>query len=97
MNNIIVISKVELMALVEESLNFHIEGLKKEIRNNLNPPKLNFTVKDASIELGVAELTVHNYIKKGILSASKIGRRIVIKRSDLEEALKEVKSLKHKR
>ena len=55
------------------------------------------SIKDVSDELGVAELTVHNYIKKGILPALKIGRRVFIKRTDLENALKEVKSLKYKR
>ncbi|HCY80339.1 MAG TPA: hypothetical protein DHV22_01380, partial [Xanthomarina gelatinilytica] len=55
------------------------------------------SIKDVSDELGVAELTVHNYIKKGILPALKIGRRVFIKRTDLDNALKEVKSLKYKR
>ena len=55
------------------------------------------SIKDVSDELGVAELTVRNYIKKGFLPATKIGRRIFIKSSDLNDALKEVKSLKYKR
>jgi excisionase family DNA binding protein len=41
--------------------------------------------------------TVYAQIKKGILPASKVGRKLLIKRSDLDEALKEVKSLKYKR
>ncbi|XMO87178.1 helix-turn-helix domain-containing protein [Algibacter sp. AS12] len=55
------------------------------------------SIKSTAEELEVAELTVHNYIKKGILPAFKIGRRVFIKREDLDEALKEVKSLKYKR
>lgn len=47
--------------------------------------------------IGVSTQTIHAYIKKGILPASKIGRRIIIKRSDVENALTEVKSLKYKR
>ena len=57
----------------------------------------NLTVKQTSKLLGVTELTIHNYIKKGILPASKIGRRIVISKADIQEALKEVKSFKYKR
>ncbi len=57
----------------------------------------NLTVKQASKLLGVTDLTIHNYIKKGILPASKIGRRIVISRANLEESLKNIKSLKYKR
>lgn len=55
------------------------------------------SVKEAAQELGVVELTIHNYIKKGILPAFKIGRRIFIKRTDFDAALSEVKSLKYKR
>jgi len=35
--------------------------------------------------------------KKGLLPASKIGRNYIIKRQDLDNALKEVKSLKYRR
>ena len=57
----------------------------------------NMTVQETAKLLGVTELTIHNYIKKGLIPASKIGRRIVIKRIDIENALNEVKSLKYKR
>jgi len=57
----------------------------------------NLTVQQTAKLIGVTELTVHNYIKRAIIPASKIGRRIVIKRVDIENALKEVKSLKYKR
>ncbi|WP_179320767.1 helix-turn-helix domain-containing protein [Winogradskyella helgolandensis] len=55
------------------------------------------SIQEVSDELGVTNLTVHNYIKKGVLPAFKIGRRVFIKRVDLDDALKEVKSLKYKR
>ena len=57
----------------------------------------NMTVQETAKLLGVTELTIHNYIKRGLISASKIGRRIVIKRTDIETALNEVKSIKYKR
>jgi excisionase family DNA binding protein len=53
--------------------------------------------EDAAEEIGVTTQTIYSYIKKGILPASKVGRKLLIKRSDLENALKEVKSLKYKR
>jgi len=53
--------------------------------------------EDAADEIGVTTQTIYAYIKKGILPASKVGRKLLIKRSDLENALKEVKSLKYKR
>ncbi|MBR9847422.1 MAG: helix-turn-helix domain-containing protein [Algicola sp.] len=55
------------------------------------------SVKEVAEELGVVDLTIHNYIKKGILPAFKIGRRVFINRSDIDQALKEVKSLKYQR
>ena len=55
------------------------------------------SVKEAAEELGVVELTIHNYIKRGILPAVKIGRRVFIKREDFDLALSEVKSLKYRR
>jgi excisionase family DNA binding protein len=57
----------------------------------------NMTVQETAKLLGVSELTIHNYIKRALIPASKIGRRIVIKRIDVEAALSEVKSLKYKR
>ena len=57
----------------------------------------NLTVKESADFLKVSEQSIHNYIKKGFLKAHKMGRIYLIKRIDIEEALKEVKSLKYKR
>lgn len=57
----------------------------------------NLTVKEASELLKVSEQSIHNYIKRGFLPAQKVGRILLIKRIDIEQSLKEVKSLKYKR
>ncbi|GAA4277702.1 helix-turn-helix domain-containing protein [Aquimarina mytili] len=57
----------------------------------------NLTVKETAKLLKVSEQSVHNYIKRGTLSAQKVGRILLIKRTDLDNALTEVKSLKYKR
>ena len=57
----------------------------------------NYTIKETSNLLKCSKLTIYNYIKKGILPASKIGRNYIIKKTDLDNALMEVKSLKYKR
>lgn len=57
----------------------------------------NLTVKETAEILKVSEQSVHNYIKRGFISAQKVGRILLIKREDLENALTEVKSLKYKR
>lgn len=73
--------------------------LKKEIEAVLqkhNKPK-NYSVQDVAKLISRSELTIYNYIKKRILPATKIGRKYVINRVDLEESLLEVKTLKYRR
>ncbi len=57
----------------------------------------NLTVKETAELLKVSEQSIHNYIKRGYLTAQKVGRILLIKRSDIDESLQEVKSLKYKR
>ena len=57
----------------------------------------NLTVKQTAEILKVSEQSVHSYIKKGFISAQKVGRILLIKRTDLDNSLTEVKSLKYKR
>lgn len=90
---------IQLQNISKAELFEHLETIidrKLSVLNNIDENE-KLSIKDVSEELGVAELTVHNYIKKGFLPATKIGRRIFIKRLDLNNALKEVKSLKYKR
>ena len=94
MNSILQIHNVtrkEFISIIENVIEDRFTTfLKKKEPENL-------TVQETAKLLGVTELTIHNYIKKGLIPASKIGRRIVIKRIDIENALNEVKSLKYKR
>ena len=83
----------------EEFKDMIVQEVKKEIEKILHqaskPEKL--SVQEAAIYIGRSEITIYNYIKKGLLPASKIGRRYVINRSDIEASLKEVKSSKYRR
>ena len=94
MDNILQIQNVtrqEFINIIENVIEDRLTSFLKS-----NEPD-NLTVQQTSKLLGVTKLTIHNYIKKGFIPASKIGRRIVIKRIDIESALTEVKSLKYKR
>lgn len=77
----------------------NIENLLLEIKHKPDEEEKseNLTVKETAEVLKVSEQSVHNYIKKGFIPAQKIGRLLLIKRADLDEALTEVKSLKYKR
>lgn len=85
------LSKTEFISIIETVIEDKLTSLKEGEGNE------NLTVKQTAKILGVTELTIHNYIKKGFIPASKIGRRIIIKSSELDKALNEVKSLKYKR
>ncbi|CAM1353612.1 helix-turn-helix domain-containing protein [Tenacibaculum ascidiaceicola] len=96
-SSIIVTTPEELIGLIDTAVSTRINPLEDLINSKLNPKKENVTVKEAAKRLNVTELTIRNYIKKGVIDASKIGRRIVINLEALENTLKEVKSLKYRR
>ena len=77
----------------------NIENLLLEIKHKpIEEEKSeNLTVKETAELLKVSEQSIHNYIKRCFISAQKVGRILLIKRVDLNNALTEVKSLKYKR
>lgn len=78
----------------------NIENLLLQVLDNSEPREEkseNLTVKETAEYLKVSEQSVHNYIKRGFIQAQKVGRILLIKRSELEKSLTEVKSLKYKR
>lgn len=97
MKSIIVTTPEELIGIIDSAVSTRINPLQELINSKLNPQKKNVTVKEAAKRLNVTELTIRNYIKKGLIDASKIGRRIVINLESLDNTLKEVKSLKYRR
>ncbi|WP_299836052.1 helix-turn-helix domain-containing protein [uncultured Tenacibaculum sp.] len=97
MKGIIVTTQEELKEIIETTVSKRISSLENLINKKLNPEKENVTVKEAAERLNVSELTIRNYIKRGTIEASKIGRRIVINLESLDNTLKEVKSLKYRR
>lgn len=93
---LIVISKEDLEELVQTSVHKVLTAFFSEKEEKARSKEF-ITVKEAAGLLGVAELTVRNYITQGSLKAERIGRRIRIRKIDIDNALKEVKSLKYRR
>lgn len=93
---LILTQQEELEALVQSSVDtaLNIYFNRKESQSKKSK---NLSVKEAAVHLKVSEITIRNYIKKGLIKADKIGTRIIINREKLENTLKEVKSLKYKR
>jgi len=84
----------ELKGLIVSAIRVEMENLELRLSKGRTE---NYSVQTAAKLLGVSELTIYAYIKKGMIPAFKIGRKYLIKIADLEKALKEVKSLKYRR
>jgi len=74
-----------------DKVNFLINRPKEDLSNKL------YTIREASGILKVDTQTIRNHIERGNISATRIGRRILIKHSELYDSLNEVKSIKYKR
>lgn len=85
------VTRQELVSIIENT----VQSKLNSFLSSKEPETL--TIKETAELLSVSTVTIHSYIRRGLFPASKIGRRIVIKREDIEKALKEVKSLKYKR
>ncbi|WP_242131338.1 helix-turn-helix domain-containing protein [Aestuariivivens marinum] len=88
------ISPQEFKELLVQSLIPQIEIIIKKF---ISQEPAMYSVKSVADLLGRSELTIYNYIKRGTLPASKIGRKYIIHKTDLESAFKEVRSMKYKR
>jgi len=85
------INKLELKSMMEDVIDDKLSSLKK------GDTEKNITVQTCAELLNVSEQSVWNYIKRGLIPAKKVGRKYLINQRDLENALKEVKSLKYRR
>lgn len=77
---------LEVVKGVKESL---INEIKKELKPN--EPNTYLTRQELSSMLSVDISSIHNWTKRGILTAFQIGGRVYYKRSDVEAALIELK------
>ena len=93
---IIVTTKEELEELISSSVRKGLDEyfLEQESKKRKAP---HTTIKEASKQLKVSEQTIRNYVKRGVIKANKVGRRILIETTSIDKALSEVKSLKYKR
>ncbi len=85
-----------------EAINQRLSNIETLLLDIKHKPKEeekseNLNVKEVAEILKVSEQSVHSYIKKGFFPAKKLGRILLIKRTDLDCALTDVKSIKYKR
>jgi len=79
-----------------------LEEVKGLLHQLLNKPEEDlsrkmYTIKESAKLLRVDRQTVRNHIDRGNISATFIGRRILIPHNELFDSLNQVKSLKYKR
>lgn len=94
--NLYIAKQEELEELVKTSVDKALVRFFKQKENETKKSK-NLSVKEAAALLKVSDITIRNYIKRGLIKADRLGARIIINREALENTLKEVKSLKYKR
>ena len=77
----------------------NIESLLLDIKHKSSEEKKeeNLSIDEVAKILLVSKQSVYSYIRKGTIKAKKVGRTFLINRIDLENATKEVKSLKYQR
>lgn len=77
----------------------NIESLLLGMKHNTTPETkdVNLSVDEVAEFLKVSNQTVYSYIRKGTLKATKVKRAYLISRAHLDDATKEVKSLKYQR
>jgi excisionase family DNA binding protein len=82
-------SAEQLKNIFKEAISSQIRGLSLE---GPKPPEEYLTIEEVSLLFKVDISTVYNWRKKGILKASQLGGRVYFKRSDIDNAVVELKS-----
>lgn len=83
------LTKEQLHHAINESLKTQLEDLKKHLQPK--EPKEYLTRSEVAKMLKIDLSTVHNWNKKGILISWQIGGRVYYKRSQVEDAIIELK------
>jgi excisionase family DNA binding protein len=73
--------------IVEEAVLQALNNNSREVQVGASADKAFFTIKDAANISGLGASTIRLYIRKRQLQAQKVGRRLLIKRTDLEAFL----------
>lgn len=71
------------------------ESLKKEIASFISPSepqKQILTRQEAAAELTISLPTLHDYTKRGVIQAYRLGYKIRYKREDINRALEQIKT-----
>jgi len=76
-----------IMPVVEEAIRQALKTNSRDVQPEAFADKGFLTVKEAASYSGLGSSTIRLYIRKRQLQAHKVGRRVLIKRTDLEAFL----------
>ena len=91
----ILLSKQELIEILDERLELKLKGIKQQ-----SPPSINkvlLTRKDVAKIFGVSLVTVSAWTKQGIINPMRMGSRVYFYKSEIIEATETEKLLKRRR
>ncbi|MGB1104373.1 MAG: helix-turn-helix domain-containing protein [Crocinitomicaceae bacterium] len=80
-------TKTDLENAINEAFKIHVESKFNQLINNQEKGKDFLTRKETSEFFSVSIVTIHNWVKEGIISSYKLGNRTYFKRSELVEQL----------
>lgn len=80
-------SEEDLKSAINEAFKIHVESKFNQLINNQEKGKDFLTRKETAEFFGVSIVTIHNWVKEGIISSYKLGNRTYFKRSELVEQL----------
>ena len=85
------LDKDEFVSIINKAIETKFQMIKDDSKPN------NYSVQTVSKLIKCSDLTTYKLIRTGVLPASRIGRKYIIRRVDLERVLKEVKSIRYRR
>lgn len=85
-----------IRAIVADEMKSALVGLVGVLHSDTTPEYL--TRKETAKMLGISLPTLHSYVKKGFLTAHRVGEKTVrFKKEDVEKALNAVEPMKYRR
>jgi len=86
-NNLSEVFTAIIQPIVEAAVWQALKNNSKEVRLGASGDRAFVSIKEAAAISGLGSSTIRLYIRKRLLQAQKVGRRVLIKRTDLEAFL----------
>lgn len=91
------LSKINRQTQLEELKIFLEETIEKKLKEYIGEATpVYFTREEAAKYINVSLVTLDKFLKLGIIRSSRLGKNIRILKKDLDNSLKDLKSLKYK-